>query len=91
MGDFSSFWSNILFGCLCIIIPMNREQNGHIDAHDNQSYGHSQATMELTPGMTPDELMEACPVDSCKEDNSLCINVLSGSMEPCPGNLLCPS
>jgi myb proto-oncogene protein len=47
--------------------------------------------MELTPGMTPDELMEACPVDSCKEDNSLCINVLSGSMEPCPGNLLCPS
>ncbi|XP_022680418.1 transcription factor MYB88 isoform X2 [Setaria italica] len=62
-----------------------REQNGQIDAHNNQSYGHSQATMELTPGMAPDELMEACPADSCKEDNSLCRNVLSGSMEPCPG------
>ena len=31
--------------------------------------------------------MEDCPVDNCKEDSSLCRNVLSGSTEPCPGNL----
>ncbi|CAN6206165.1 unnamed protein product [Urochloa humidicola] len=62
-----------------------REQNGQIDVH-GQSYGPpSQGTMEITLDMATDELMEACLVDNCKEDNSLCRNVLSGSMEPCPG------
>ncbi|KAG2638525.1 transcription factor MYB124-like [Panicum virgatum] len=62
-----------------------RELNGQIDVHDHQSYCSSQATMEVTSEIAPDELMEACPVDNCKEDNNLCRNVLSGSMEPSPG------
>jgi myb proto-oncogene protein len=62
-----------------------RELNGQIDVHDHQSYCPSQATMEVTSEIAPDELMEACPVDNCKEDNNLCRNVLSGSMEPSPG------
>ncbi|PUZ73040.1 hypothetical protein GQ55_2G442900 [Panicum hallii var. hallii] len=70
--------------CLCII-PMIRELNGQIDVHDHQSYCPSQATMEVTSEIAPDELMEACPVDNCKEDNNVCRNVLSGSMEPSPG------
>ncbi|CAL5085757.1 unnamed protein product [Urochloa decumbens] len=64
----------------------SREQNVQIDVHGDQSYGPpSQGTMEITLDMTADELMEACLVDNCKEDNSLCRNVLSGSMEPCSG------
>lgn len=70
---------------------MIREQNGQIDVHDEQSSGPSQARMEVTSDMALAELTEACPIDNCKEDNSLCPNVLSGSMEPCPGNLLCRS
>ncbi|PUZ73037.1 hypothetical protein GQ55_2G442900 [Panicum hallii var. hallii] len=62
-----------------------RELNGQIDVHDHQSYCPSQATMEVTSEIAPDELMEACPVDNCKEDNNVCRNVLSGSMEPSPG------
>ncbi|OEL13752.1 hypothetical protein BAE44_0025231 [Dichanthelium oligosanthes] len=62
-----------------------REQNGQIDVHNDHSYGPSHARMEVTSDMVPDELMEACLVDNCKEDSSLCRNVLSGSMEPCPG------
>ncbi|CAN6219600.1 unnamed protein product [Urochloa humidicola] len=63
-----------------------REQNGQIDDHDDQPYGPpSQGTIEITLDMVADELIEAYPVDNCKEDNSLCRNVLSGSMEPCPG------
>jgi len=62
-----------------------RELNGQIDVHNHQSYCPTQATMEVTTEIAPDELMEACPVDNCKEDNNLCRNVLSGSMEPSPG------
>ncbi|CAL5084190.1 unnamed protein product [Urochloa decumbens] len=64
----------------------SREQNVQIDVHGDQSYGPpSQSTMEITLDMAADELMEACLVDNCKEDNSLCRDVLSGSMEPCSG------
>nr|CAB3458683.1 unnamed protein product [Digitaria exilis] len=66
-----------------------REQNGQIDVHDDQSSDPSQARMDVTSDMALAELMEACPIDNCKEDSSLCPIVLSGSMEPCPGNLLC--
>ncbi|XP_062186401.1 transcription factor MYB124-like [Phragmites australis] len=61
-----------------------REQNEQIDLHDGHSNGPSQTSMELTSGMAPDQKMEDCPVDNCKEDNSLCRSVLSGSTEPCP-------
>ncbi|CAN6226197.1 unnamed protein product [Urochloa humidicola] len=63
-----------------------REQNVEIDVFCDQSCGPpSQGTMEITLDMAADELMEVCPVDNCKEYNSLCRNVLSGSMEPCSG------
>ncbi|CAL5061483.1 unnamed protein product [Urochloa decumbens] len=63
-----------------------REHNGQIDVHDDQSYSPlAQGTMEITLDMAADELMEACPTDNCKEDDSLCRNVLSGSMEACLG------
>ncbi|XP_062189100.1 transcription factor MYB124-like isoform X2 [Phragmites australis] len=62
-----------------------REHKGQIDVHDEHSHDTSQISMEVTSDMLPDEKMEDCPVDNCKEDNSLCRNVLSGSMEPWPG------
>lgn len=44
--------------------------------------------MEVISDMAPDEVMKTCPVDNCEEhNNSICQNVLSGSMEPCPGNI----
>jgi len=43
--------------------------------------------MEVISDMAPDEVMKTCPADNCEEHNSICQIVLSGSMEPCPGNL----
>ncbi|XP_066400437.1 uncharacterized protein [Miscanthus floridulus] len=61
------------------------EHNGQIDVHDEQCFGSSQTIMEVISDMAPDEVMKTCPADNCEEHNSICQNVLSGSMEPCPG------
>ncbi|TVU23132.1 hypothetical protein EJB05_30275 [Eragrostis curvula] len=60
-----------------------REESEHIDAHDEHSKGSSQTTMELTPDVAPVLNMEDCPVDNYREDNNLCISILSGTMESC--------
>ncbi|KAG2646963.1 hypothetical protein PVAP13_2KG541700 [Panicum virgatum] len=64
----------------------SREQNERqTDVGNEQCSGPSQASMEVTSNMAPDEMIEDHTVDNCKEDNNLCRNVLSGSMEPSPG------
>ncbi|KAK3125772.1 hypothetical protein QOZ80_7BG0609560 [Eleusine coracana subsp. coracana] len=62
-----------------------REQSEQIDMHDEHSNGPSQTSMELPSNTAPVLNMEECPVDECKKDESLCISMLSGSMESCPG------
>ncbi|OQU90308.1 transcription factor MYB124 isoform X2 [Sorghum bicolor] len=61
------------------------EQNRQINVHDEQCFGSSQTVMEVISDMAPDEVMKTCPAGNCEEHNSICQNVLSGSMEPCPG------
>jgi len=68
---------------------MHREQNGQrqTDVENEQCGDPSQASMEATSNMAPDEMMEVHTVGNYKEVSSLCRNMLSGSMEACPGNL----
>ena len=67
---------------------MHREQNERqTDVGNEQCSGPSQASMEATSNMAPDEMMEVHTVGNYKEVSSLCRNMLSGSMEACPGNL----
>lgn len=75
------------FRCSCVIILINREQNGQIDVNAEQCFGSSQTIIEVISDMAPDEVMETCSADNCEEHNSICRNVLSGSMAPCPGNV----
>ncbi|KAG2646970.1 hypothetical protein PVAP13_2KG541700 [Panicum virgatum] len=66
----------------------SREQNERqTDVGNEQCSGPSQASMEVTSNMAPDEMIEDHTVGSCKEVSSLCRKMLSGSMEACPGNL----
>lgn len=69
------------------LFPIQSEHNGQTDGENERCNVSSQTSMEVTSNMVPEEMMEDCPVDNCKEDNSLCRNMLPGSMEPCPGNL----
>ncbi|PAN14981.1 hypothetical protein PAHAL_2G455700 [Panicum hallii] len=64
-----------------------REQNGQrqTDVENMQCSDPSQASMEVTSNMAPDEMMEDHTVGNCKEVSSLCRYMLSGSMEPCSG------
>jgi myb proto-oncogene protein len=70
-------------------IPMHREQNGQrqADVENEHCTGPSQASMEVTSNMAPDEMMEDHTVHNCKEISNLCRNMLSGSTESCLGNL----
>lgn len=61
------------------------EQNGQIDVHAEQCFGSSQTIIEVISDMAPDEVMETCSADNREEHSSICRNVLSGSMAPCPG------
>nr|CCU64201.1 ScMYB49 protein [Saccharum hybrid cultivar Co 86032] len=61
------------------------EHIGQTDVDNDHCNGSSQTSIEVTSNMVPEEMMEDCPVDNCKEDSSLCKNVLSESTEPCPG------
>jgi transcription factor MYB, plant len=66
---------------------MNREQSEQIDVHGEQSNGPAETSVELTSNVAPVLKMEDCPVDNCREDDGLCITMLSGCMESCPGNI----
>lgn len=66
---------------------MQSEHNGRTDVDNDHCNGSSQTSIVVTSNMVPEEMMGDCPVDNCNEDSSLCRKVLSGSTEPCPGNL----
>jgi transcription factor MYB, plant len=55
--------------------------------HAEQCFGSSQTIIEVISDMAPDEVMETCSADNREEHSSICRNVLSGSMAPCPGNV----
>ncbi|CAD6217006.1 unnamed protein product [Miscanthus lutarioriparius] len=61
------------------------EHIGQTDVDNDHCNSSSRTSIDVTSNMVPEEMMEDCPVDNCKEDSSLCRNVLSGSTEPCPG------
>jgi hypothetical protein len=60
---------------------LDREQNGPIDENDEHCNASSQASK------ASDEKIHDCPIDMVKENHSHCTNMLSGNIEPCPGNL----
>nr|BAJ92519.1 predicted protein [Hordeum vulgare subsp. vulgare] len=57
-----------------------------VDPYENEEEDEQKSREQngVTSQIAPDQIMDNCPVDQITEENSLCGNTLSSSMEPCP-------